>query len=64
MNTSEKSMSVKNETALEEIKRRRDEWERRSAEDSDAGMRFSSVMGAGVVNGLELAIEILESKGK
>jgi hypothetical protein len=56
--------AVNNETALEEIKRRRDEWERRSAEDERNGMKFSSVMGVGVVNGLELAIEILESKGE
>lgn len=55
---------VKNETALEKIKRRRDEWERRADEDRRDRLEFSAIRSAALADGLELAIEILESKGE
>jgi hypothetical protein len=56
--------TVKDETALEEIKRRRDEWERRRKEDAEAGAHVSAFASLKIKQGLELAIEILESKGE
>lgn len=55
---------VKDETPLEEIKRRRDEWERRrkkAVTDGEVG-KLSVCICGGIVSGLELAIQILEAK--